>query len=128
MDNKEKLIKTIQDWVKLDNEIRMLKKETTLRKTEQDKLTKSLMNTMKANDIDEFNTGNGNGKITYINRSVKKPITKKSLLNILSKFYKGNVEKANETNQFILDHREDIVVEKLVRQIPPINIKLSQSE
>ena len=128
MDNKEKLIKTIQDWVKLDNEIRMLKKETTLRKTEQEKLKKSLMNTMKANDIDEFNTGNGNGKITYINRSVKKPITKKSLLNILSKFYKGNVEKANETNQFILDHREDIVVEKLVRQIPPINIKLSQSE
>ena len=84
MDSKEFLIKSIQEWVKYDNEIRKLKKEIGSRKGEQDKITKVLMDTMKANDIDEFNTNNG--KLTYSNKTVKKPITKKNLLNILSKF------------------------------------------
>lgn len=120
MDSKEKLIKTIQDWVKLDNEVRTLKKEASLRKTEQDKITKVLMNTMKANEIDEFNISNG--KITYLNKTVKKPINKKNLMEILSKFYNGNKEKAGEINKFILDNREETVVEKLVRKIAPISI------
>lgn len=126
MDSKEKLIKTIQEWVKLDNEIRKLKKEASIRKTEQDKITKILMNTMKTNEIDEFNISND--KITYLNKTVKKPINKKNLLEILSKFYKGNNEKVSELNQFILDNREDVVVEKLVRKISPININKTQSE
>ena len=126
MDSKEKLIMTIQDWVKLDNEIRKLKKEASLRKSEQDKITKSLMYTMKTNEIDEFNISNG--KITYLNKTVKKPINKKNLLEIMSKFYQGNNEKVRELNQFILDNREDVVVEKLVRKISPINISKPQQE
>ena len=118
MDSKEKLIKTIQEWVKLDNEMRTLKKEVNSRKTEQDKITKVLINMMKSNEIDEFNINNG--KLSYSNRTVKKPITKKNLLEILSKFYNGNTQQASEINQFILDNREDVVVEKLVRKISPI--------
>jgi hypothetical protein len=118
MDSKEKLIKSIQDWVKLDNEMRKLKKEVSSRKTEQDKITKVLIDVMKSNEIDEINTNNG--KLTYTNRTVKKPITKKNLLEILSKFYNGNAQQATEINQFILDNREDVVVEKLVRKISPI--------
>lgn len=118
MDSKEKLIKTIQEWVKLDNEMRTLKKEISSRKGEQDKITKVLINTMKSNEIDEFNINNG--KLSYSNRTVKKPITKKNLLEILSKFYNGNTQQASEINQFILDNREDVVVEKLVRKISPI--------
>jgi len=118
MDSKEKLIKTIQEWVKLDNEMRILKKEISSRKMEQDKITKVLINTMKSNEIDEFNINNG--KLSYSNRTVKKPITKKNLLEILSKFYNGNTQQASEINQFILDNREDVVVEKLVRKISPI--------
>jgi hypothetical protein len=118
MDSKEKLIKSIQEWVKLDNEMRKLKKEVSSRKEEQDKITKVLINVMKSNEIDEFNINNG--KLTYSNRTIKKPITKKNLLEILSKFYKGNAEQATEVNQFILDNREDVVVEKLVRKISPI--------
>ena len=118
MDSKEKLIKSIQEWVKLDNEMRKLKKEVSSRKTEQDKITKVLIDVMKSNEIDEINTNNG--KLTYTNRTVKKPITKKNLLEILSKFYNGNTKQATEINQFILDNREDVVVEKLVRKISPI--------
>ena len=118
MDSKDKLIKTIQKWVRLDNEMRTLKKEVNSRKTEQDKITKVLINMMKSNEIDEFNINNG--KLSYSNRTVKKPITKKNLLEILSKFYNGNTQQASEINQFILDNREDVVVEKLVRKISPI--------
>ena len=118
MDSKDKLIKTIQEWVKLDNEMRTLKKEISSRKGEQDKITKALINTMKSNEIDEFNINNG--KLSYSNRTVKKPITKKNLLEILSKFYNVNTQQASEINQFILDNREDVVVEKLVRKISPI--------
>jgi hypothetical protein len=118
MDSKEKLVKSIQEWVKLDNEMRKLKKEVSSRKTEQDKITKVLIDVMKTNEIDEINTNNG--KLTYTNRTVKKPITKKNLLEILSKFYNGNTQQASEINQFILDNREDVVVEKLVRKISPI--------
>jgi hypothetical protein len=118
MDSKEKLIKSIQEWVKLDNEMRKLKKEVSSRKTEQDKITKVLIDVMKTNEIDEIKTNNG--KLTYTNRTVKKPITKKNLLEILSKFYNGNTQQASEINQFILDNREDVVVEKLVRKITPI--------
>ena len=119
MDSKEKLIKSIQEWVKYDNEIRKLKKEISSRKTEQDKISKSLMDVMKTNEIDEFNINNG--KLTYLNKTVKKPITKKNLLEILSKFYKGDTEQAIEINQFILDNREDVVIERLVRKISPIS-------
>jgi hypothetical protein len=118
MDSKEKLIKSIQEWVKLDNEMRKLKKEVSSRKSEQDKITKVLIDVMKTNEIDEIKTNNG--KLTYTNRTVKKPITKKNLLEILSKFYNGNTQQASEINQFILDNREDVVVEKLVRKISPI--------
>ena len=44
---------------------------------------------MSENDIDEFNTKTG--KIVYTKRNVKKPITKKMLLNILTKYTEGNV-------------------------------------
>jgi hypothetical protein len=122
MDSKDKLIKSIQEWVKLDNEMRKLKNEIKTRKTAQDQLTSALITTMKTNEIDEFNINNG--KLTYLNKTVKKPITKKSLLDILSKFCEGDITQATEIKNFILDNREDVVVEKLVRKITPAKIPM----
>lgn len=123
MDSKDKLIKSIQEWVKLDNEMRKLKNEIKNRKTEQDKITQILMETMKNNEIDEFNINNG--KLTYINKTVKKPITKKNLLEILSKFCEGDIKQANEINKFILDNREEVVIEKLVRKVTSAKIPMA---
>ena len=122
MDTKDKLIKSIQEWVKLDNEMRKLKNEIKTRKTAQDQLTSALITTMKTNEIDEFNINNG--KLTYLNKTVKKPITKKSLLDILSKFCEGDINQATEIKNFILDNREDVVVEKLVRKITSAKIPM----
>ena len=115
MDSKDKLIKTIQDGVRLDNEIRKLKKEEQTRKEDQKKLSAVLMEIMRTNEIDEVDINNG--KLIYSKKNVKKPITSKILLSILSKFYKGDISKATEINDFIHENREEVVVESIVRQI-----------
>ena len=39
------------------------------------------------------------------------------LTNILSKYFKGDTEKANEINDYILENREEVVKETIVRKI-----------
>jgi hypothetical protein len=112
METKEQLIKTIKEWVKLDNDIRKLQKEASQRKNEKAKISASLMEIMKKNEIDCFDINNG--QICYNKKNIKKPITKKVLLDILSKYYKGDLLKASEINNFILDNREETVKETIV--------------
>jgi len=112
METKEQLIKTIKDWVKLDNDIRKIQKELNTRKLEKKKLSNNLIETMKKNEIDCFDINNG--QICYNKKNIKKPITKKILMNILSKFYKGDLIKAGEINNFILDNREETIIETVV--------------
>jgi len=115
MDSKEQLIKLIQDWVKLDNEMRMLQKEIKKRKDEKKNNSERLMETMKKHEIDCFDLKDG--QICYVKKNVKKPITKKILMGILSKYYKGDLAKANELNNFIIENREDSVKETIERKL-----------
>ena len=46
-----------------------------------------LIDTMKNNEIDYFDIKNG--QIQYIKKNVKKPMTKKVLFDVLSKYYQG---------------------------------------
>jgi len=43
METKEQLIKCVKDWVKIDNEIRALKKELNSRNAEKKEISKDLM-------------------------------------------------------------------------------------
>ena len=113
--NKAELIQIIKDWITTDNEIRELNKQAKQRKDKLNKISQNLMNTMKENEIDEFNVNDG--KIMYAKTSVKKPITKKNLLSILSKYYKGDTTQATDVNNFILDNREEVVKETIKRTI-----------
>tara|TARA_Y100000389_G_C17470706_1_gene530416 strand:+ start:5072 stop:5425 length:354 start_codon:yes stop_codon:yes gene_type:complete len=115
MENKKLLIENIKEWVKLDNEIRELKKQEKIRKKKQDELSKSLIEIMKSNEIDEFDINQG--KIVYKKKNVKKPITKKNLLDILSKYYDGDLMSAAKLNTFIMDNREETIVESITRTI-----------
>ena len=115
METKEQLVKTIKEWVKLDNDIRKLQTEIKQRKAEKTKTSTILMETMKKNEIDCFDINNG--QICYTKKNIKKPITKKILLDILSKYYKGDALKASEINNFILDNREEIVKESIVLKV-----------
>jgi len=115
MENKKLLIENIKEWVKLDKEIRELKKQEKIRKKKQDELSKSLIEIMKSNEIDEFDINQG--KIVYKKKNVKKPITKKNLLDILSKYYDGDLMSASKLNTFIMDNREETIVESITRTI-----------
>ena len=57
---------------------------------------------MKSNEIDCIDIKDG--QICYNQKSVKKP-TKTYLLNILSKYFEGDLEKAENANDFILNNR-----------------------
>jgi hypothetical protein len=113
--NKAELVQLIKDWITTDNEIRELNKQAKQRKDKLKKVSENLINTMKENEIDEFNVKDG--KIMYSKTSVKKPITKKNLMTILSKYYKGDISQAVEVNNFILENREEVVKETIKRSI-----------
>jgi DNA mismatch repair ATPase MutS len=115
MSTKEILVKTIRDWVKIDNELRALKKEEVIRKNDKKDLTNTLMEIMKSNEIDCVDIKDG--QLCYTQTNIKKPITKKNLMNILSKYYKGDMDKANNLTEYISNNREEISKESITRKI-----------
>ena len=115
METKEQLIISIREWVKIDNEIRKLKKEENKRKQEQKRISTQLIEVMSKKEIDEFELNDG--KIMYTKKSVKKPITKRILLDLLQKYHDGDLQKATDINNFILTNREEKEVESIVRKL-----------
>jgi DNA-binding protein Fis len=115
METKDELIKTIREWVKIDNEIRALQKEQLIRKNKKKDISSVLIDIMKKNEIDCFDINDG--QIIYNKKNVKKPITKKILLEVLEKYYKDDILKANDVNNFILNNREEKIQEEIIRKI-----------
>jgi len=114
-DNKNQLIHTVKEWVRIDNEIRQLQKEISTRRQDKKIMNDQLMETMKSNDIDCFDLKDG--KICYTKKNVKKPINNKLLLNILTKYYSGDISQASEINNFINDNRTEVTKENITRKI-----------
>ena len=114
-DNKNQLIHTVKEWVRIDNEIRQLQKEISTRRHDKKLMNDKLMETMKTNDIDCFDLNDG--KIRYTKKNVKKPINNKVLLDILTKYYSGDISQASEINNFINDNRIEVTKENITRKI-----------
>jgi hypothetical protein len=114
LETKEQLIHKIREWVRVDNEMRAIQKEMAVRRKEKKTISKELMEVMKMNNIDVFDLKDG--QLVYASKEVKKPITKAGLLSILSVYFQGNEEKALDLNGFIMDNREVVVKEQLVRK------------
>jgi len=112
---KEQLVKTIKEWVKLDNEIRTLQKEQSKRKNDKKEISTILMDIMKQNSVDCFDLNDG--QICYTKKNVKKPITKKMLMETLSTYFDGDLLKASELNNYIIDNRVEEVKESITRKI-----------
>jgi hypothetical protein len=70
---------------------------------------------MRKNEIDCFDINDG--QLLYDKKSVKKPITKKVLFDILSKYYKGDSDKASDMQNYIMENREEVVKESIIRII-----------
>ena len=114
METKDQLIHSIKEWVKVDNEMKVLQKELNQRKTEKKGLSTILIDVMRKNEIDCFDINNG--QLIYNKKNIKKPISKKELLNVLSKFFEGDSLKASELNEYILNSRTEIIKEEIIRK------------
>jgi len=115
--NKEQLIQVIKEWVKNDNELRVLQREIRSRNQEKKNITSKLMNIMRNHQIDCFDINDG--KILYKKKNIKQSITKSYLMNILSDYYQGDTDKVNELNTFILAQRKITIKESIERKISP---------
>lgn len=117
--NKGELLSVVKTWISLDDEIKGFQKLAREKKKEKKEATKLLIETMRENEIDCFDLGKGN-KLIYSKRKGKKALSKKHLLDSLSKYFQGNNQQANELSKFIMDSREDSIKEDLRRKIPKI--------
>jgi len=115
IENKAQLVQHVRDWVRIDNEMRVLQTKLNEKKKEKQGISVGLMQAMKHNDIHEFDLKDG--VLMYTQKQVKKPITKKHLLTLLSKYFDGNTNKADELNNYIMENREVAVQDKLVHKV-----------
>jgi len=115
MNLNEETIGSIRKWVKIDNEINILKQEIASRKKIQNDITNNFHPIVIEKGIDVVNTNDG--QLKFIKRKTKKPISKKLLQNILSKYYKDDVNKAAEINDLIWNNQEESSKDIIVRKI-----------
>lgn len=116
MNTKDELLRAIKEWLKNDNEIKVLQKEIRARKTKNDAISKILIETMKENEIDRFDMNSG--KIVFSRRNVKKPISQKLLLDLLTKYYKDDTNVAKELTEYIFSNREQVTRELIIHKPP----------
>ena len=103
--NKEELVNTIKEWVILDKEMKSLNKELKIRRERKKILTNTLAGTMRENDIDSFDMSSG--KIIYSQNKVKTPLSKKHLLECLTKYFQNSPQdERDKLAEFILESRE----------------------
>ena len=115
METKEELVTNVKEWIKIDNEILQLKTQIKERNFKKKQLTDSLMNVMKKNEIECFDI-NG-GALIYKKNTIKKPITGKTLLTTLQKYYENDQKMAEELTKHVLESREEKVKETIKRKI-----------
>lgn len=114
-DLQNRLIENVKEWVRLDNEIRHLQSEISTRRQDKKILNVTLMDAMKSNNIDCFDLNDG--QICYTKKNVKKPINNKVLLEILTKYYNGDLNQASDINNFIKENRVEVTKENITRKI-----------
>ena len=114
---KDELVGNIKEWISTDQEIHMLQKEIKQRKDRKKLLTDKLVSIMKTNDIDCFDINNG--KILYTRNKIRSPMSKKHLIDCLTKhFADSNQETVQELTKFILESREIKLTDKIQYKVP----------
>jgi hypothetical protein len=103
---RENLIQMIREWVRNDQDMNLLKVELARRRETQKSITAKLVEAMRENEMEESD-------IRYVQETRKKSISKKGLIPILFRFYKGDSTKAEELKQYIYDNSDTVVKEKI---------------
>lgn len=115
METKDELVKSIKDWIIVDNEIKNLQIKLKILRQEKKDITSGLVNVMRSNEIDCFDIKDG--KLLYSKSTVKKPISKNYLEKTLALYFENDDDKGSQLCKFILDQREVKVNESIRRKI-----------
>tara|TARA_X000000368_G_C22918592_1_gene661968 strand:- start:72 stop:425 length:354 start_codon:yes stop_codon:yes gene_type:complete len=113
METKDQLVTHIKEWLSIDEEIKLLKKEIKTRQEKKKNLTSDLVDVMKTNDIDAFDINNG--KLIYTKRKTKQAISKKLLLSSLQDLFESP-EEVQKVTEHILDSRGEKIKEIIRRK------------
>jgi hypothetical protein len=109
--DKNQLIATIKEWVRIDAEIVALRRNAKIAADQKKELTKTLVVLMKENSLDEIDLSDS--KIVRKTKVSKSAVNKKHLINCLSKYYK-NDDTAKEVSDLILNARTAKMVDCIV--------------
>jgi prefoldin subunit 5 len=109
------LIEEIRTWISLDEQMKSFQKKIRCLKQEKKKVTNTLVDIMRNNDIGEINISDG--KLIYTSQKIKKSISKKYLTSILAQYFQHDSDKAEEVGAFILNNREETLRENIRRKI-----------
>ena len=112
---REKLQKEVRLYIEMDDKIKALNKAAKDYRKSKDDLSASILETMKKFEINDMNIKSG--KLTYNERKTKKPLNKKNLLSGLTLYFREDVDKAKDCQEFVLENREDVVKTNLKRTI-----------
>ena len=112
---REKLKKEVRQYIELDDKIKALNKASKEFRKTKDELSTSILETMKKFEINDMNIKSG--RLTYNERTTKKPLNKKNLLSGLTLYFRDDVDKAKTCSEFVLENREDISKVRLKRTI-----------
>ena len=113
METKEQLVNNIREWIKMDEEMKALQVEVKKRREKKKELTDLLVNVMKEHEIDCFDVNNG--KLVYTKNRIKSPLSKKTLLAALQKYY-DNEDEAEKMTEYLLDSRSEKIKEHIRRR------------
>ena len=105
---------TVKSWVDIDNEIRETQKTQNLLKQEKKRISATLLELMKASNTDCYNTKDC--QLLLKVKNSKKPLNKSNLLSMLSKYFPGDLDRATELNHYLLNNRNTVVSESIVRK------------
>lgn len=112
---REKLQKEVKLYIEMDDKIKALNKAAKEYRKTKEELSGSILETMKKFEINDMNIKSG--KLTYNQKTSKKPLNRKNLLSGLVLYFRNDDEKAKDCQDFVLDNREDIVKTSLKRTI-----------
>jgi hypothetical protein len=109
---KEVLVKTIKEWISIENEMKQIQKHMKLLRDKKKVLSESLVKIMKTNDVDCFDISEG--KILYTKNNTKTPLSKKHLLDCLNTYFAENPAiQPDDVAKYILDNRQTVVKESI---------------
>ena len=111
MNEQDLLIHNVKKWVELEHNISSLQKTIKQKKNEKKTVSNILVEIMKTNEIDYFNVNAQ--QLIYTKKTIKKPLSKKHLITSLIQYFGGKKEDANTLSRFILNSRDNKVIENI---------------